>query len=77
MPEKPNLEKDKPRKIENFPFENLESEDDDDWSSDQKKKSYYYDDSHGYEIYNPDEDEDDAEDEPENSAEKIKQLYEN
>ena len=28
------------------------------WQRDQKKKSYYYDDAHGYEIYNPDEDED-------------------
>ena len=27
--------------------------------SDQSAKSYYYDDAHGYEIYNPDEDEDD------------------
>jgi len=28
------------------------------WSEDQREKSYYYDDAHGYEIYNPDEDED-------------------
>lgn len=69
MPEKPNREKDKPGKIKNFPFEKPESEEDN-WSSDQKKKSYYYDDSHGYEIYNPDKDNDDPEDEPENSAEK-------
>lgn len=27
-------------------------------SRDQQEKSYYYDDSHGYEIYNPDEEED-------------------
>jgi len=27
------------------------------WSEDQREKSYYYDDAHGYEIYNPDEDE--------------------
>ena len=26
------------------------------WSEDQKEKSYYYDDSYGYEVYNPDED---------------------
>ncbi len=25
----------------------------------QNKKSYYYDDAYGYEIYNPDEDEED------------------
>ncbi|MGI8786340.1 MAG: hypothetical protein ACR2HG_01080 [Pyrinomonadaceae bacterium] len=28
------------------------------WSEDQKEKSYYYDDAYGYEIYNPDEDDD-------------------
>ncbi len=69
MPEKPNLKKVPPEKIEIFPFENPESEDDD-WSSDQKKRSYYYDDSHGYEIYNADEDDDEPEIEPENSAKK-------
>ena len=26
------------------------------WSKDQREKGYYYDDDHGYEIYNPDED---------------------
>ena len=26
------------------------------WSEDQQKKSYYYDDAYGYEIYNPDKD---------------------
>ena len=25
------------------------------WEEDQKKRDYYYDDSHGYEIYVPDE----------------------
>jgi len=30
-----------------------------DWSEDQKEKSYYYDDSYGYEIYNPDEEDND------------------
>ncbi|MBC7796354.1 MAG: glycosyltransferase family 9 protein, partial [Pyrinomonadaceae bacterium] len=33
--------------------------DDSTWASDQRKHSYYYDDSHGYEIYNPDDDDDD------------------
>ena len=32
---------------------------DDNWSADQREKSYYYDDSYGYEVYNPDEDDDD------------------
>lgn len=26
------------------------------WSKDQREKGYYYDDDHGYEIYNPEED---------------------
>lgn len=29
-------------------------------SRDRQEKSYYYDDAHGYEIYNPDEDEDEV-----------------
>ena len=29
------------------------------WSKDQKKKTYYYDDSHNYEVYNPDKEETD------------------
>ncbi len=38
--------------------ENCETGEKGNWSEDQKENSYYYDDSHGYEIYNPDEDED-------------------
>ena len=30
-----------------------------DWSRDQTEKSYYYDDAHGYEIYNPEDDDED------------------
>ncbi len=41
--------------------ENCEEKDDNNWSKDQREKSYYYDDSYGYEVYNPDEDEDDDE----------------
>lgn len=29
------------------------------WGEDQKEKSYYYDDSYGYEIYNPDKEDED------------------
>jgi len=29
------------------------------WEADQKKREYYYDDSHGYETYEPDKDDDD------------------
>jgi hypothetical protein len=32
------------------------------WSKDQQRKSYYYDDAYGYEVYNPDEEEDEDED---------------
>ena len=28
------------------------------WSEDQQEKSYYYDDAYGYEVYHPDENED-------------------
>jgi hypothetical protein len=31
--------------------------DEDSWSTDQKRRGYYYDDACGYEIYNPDEEE--------------------
>ena len=49
---------------ENTPIEivenNKNSDDDkiagDSWAEDQNKKSYYYDDSYGYEVYDPDED---------------------
>ena len=35
--------------------------DESNWETDQKKRGYYYDDSHGYEIYNPDEEDEDDE----------------
>jgi hypothetical protein len=31
------------------------------WGEDQKKHRYYYDDAHGYESYDPDEEENDEE----------------
>ena len=30
------------------------------WGEDQKAREYYYDDAHGYEVYMPDEDENEA-----------------
>ena len=69
MPKKPNSEKDQSKKIDKF-TSTIPEGDADDWSNDQKKKSYYYDDSHGYEIYNPNEDDDDLEDEQENPSKK-------
>ncbi|MBA2495176.1 MAG: hypothetical protein H0V31_10840 [Acidobacteria bacterium] len=41
--------------------ENTETSNKGKWSEDQKKKSYYYDDSYGYKIYNPDEDDEEDE----------------
>lgn len=42
------------------------------WARDQQKRDYYYDDSHGYEIYRP-EDDDEAEEESD-SAERTQPL---
>ena len=39
--------------------DDCEEKTDDNWSKDQREKSYYYDDSYGYEIYKPDEDDED------------------
>ena len=36
-----------------------ELETEDSWEADQKKRDYYYDDSHGYETYEPERDDDD------------------
>ncbi len=60
MPEKTKREKDsRKREAEKAEKPSVEKEDEqDNWSDDQREKSYYYDDSHGYEIYNPDEDDD-------------------
>ena len=30
------------------------------WGEDQKERGYYYDDAHGYEVYTPDDDEEDV-----------------
>jgi hypothetical protein len=37
-----------------------EVEKSDTWSEDQKDHGYYYDDAHGYEKYEPEEEEEDA-----------------
>ena len=36
---------------------------DDTWADDQTSRSYYYDDSHGYEVFQPENESDDSEDE--------------
>ncbi len=30
------------------------------WEADQKRREYYYDDGHGYEIYKPEDEKEDA-----------------
>lgn len=57
MTEKPNQEKQCELEIEKIPEEKPEIGEESSWSKDQQEKSYYYDDSYGYEIYNPDEEE--------------------
>jgi hypothetical protein len=64
MPEKTKRNKDceKAAKTDGaeLTVEQKENNEKDTWGADQQEKSYYYDDSYGYEIYNPDnEDEDD------------------
>jgi hypothetical protein len=63
MPEKTKRNKDfenvAKRKVAELPVEQQENNVKDTWSQDQQEKSYYYDDSYGYEIYNPEEDESD------------------
>lgn len=48
MPEKP--------KEQNEP---QDKQDDSSWSKDQRERKYYYDDDCGYEVYNPDDEEND------------------
>jgi len=46
MPEKPKEEKETQNKTN-------ETGDESSWSRDQQEKKYYYDDETGYEVYNP------------------------
>lgn len=63
MPEKTKRDKDSKKSGEKeaaeSPAEPREAIVKDTWGADQKQKSYYYDDSYGYEIYNPDEEDED------------------
>lgn len=56
MPEK--TKQDEPDEKETEAAEKREKKDAGNWGEDQRERSYYYDDSYGYEIYNPDEDDD-------------------
>lgn len=40
------------------------------WEEDQKERDYYYDDSHGYEEFDPEADDSDAESEGQGDAER-------
>jgi hypothetical protein len=57
MSEIPNQEKQNEPEIEKIPEDKPEIGEESSWSKDQQEKSYYYDDDHGYEKYNPDEEE--------------------
>ncbi len=63
MPEKTKRNKDFEKAVKKqpveLPVEQREDDLKDDWSRDQQEKSYYYDDSYGYEVYNPDNEEND------------------
>ena len=50
MPEKPKGENEGEKKQSERP----ETGDKSSWSEDQKKHDYYYDDAHGYEVFEPD-----------------------
>ena len=63
MPEKTKPEKDSRKRREKEAEKSRagkpETDEKGNWSADQREKSYYYDDAHGYEIYNPEDDDDD------------------
>jgi hypothetical protein len=55
MPERQKKEE----KSKEIKSQKPETGDETSWSEDQKKRGYYYDDACGYEIYEPENDEDD------------------
>ncbi|MFN2390817.1 MAG: hypothetical protein ABR566_02505 [Pyrinomonadaceae bacterium] len=57
MPKKPKEKTEKEKEATKPSEENRKET----WEEDQREKSYYYDDAHGYEIYNPDEDDEEDE----------------
>ena len=57
MPEKTKRKKNEAKNaVPKDAKKNSDEKDAGNWSRDQREKSYYYDDAYGYEIYNPDED---------------------
>jgi len=65
MPEKTKPEKDSrkhwEKKAKEIAPERSEADEKGNWSEDQQEKSYYYDDSYGYEVYVPDEEDEENE----------------
>ncbi len=65
MPEKTKPEKDSRKHSEKeakeVAPEMCETGEKGNWSEDQQEKSYYYDDSYGYEVYVPDEEDEENE----------------
>ena len=65
MPEKTKPKKDNRKHSEKeakeVALETCETDEKGNWSEDQQKKSYYYDDSYGYEVYVPDEEDEEDE----------------
>lgn len=53
MPETPK-QKPKPAELD------VDEREIDSWSEDQKKREYYYDDAYGYEAYDPDDENEEA-----------------
>jgi len=56
MPEKTKQKEGSRKVAEKSSAEKRGADEKGNWSEDQTEKSYYYDDAYGYEIYNPDED---------------------
>ncbi len=65
MPENPHDKEDLKNKQEKLCADEEKKSEKSAWSNDQKKKTYYYDDSYGYEVYNPDKEETDFDEEEE------------
>ena len=67
MPEKTKPEKDSrtlsQKKAKESTAERTEAVEKGNWCEDQQENSYYYDDSYGYEVYVPDEEDEDEKDE--------------
>jgi hypothetical protein len=54
----------KPKEKEDPEKKKPETGDRSSWAEDQKEKDYYYDDSHGYEVFDPEREQDQEEEDP-------------